>query len=404
MKKAFVLCLVLIASMITVTGSIAYFTDSIETRNIVESGNLHILQHEYERVKQSGSYTSTLRDYTQEQLIYPCVNPNGEREEVTVGEYTVSMYNESVGNFVDKIVVVENAGKNIAYVRTYVAVPAYADANGDHVEWLHLDKNETDGWVWCNEPIEDQLIDGINYDIWYATNTNQLHPGKTTAPSLLGFYLDPLVNHNGTNYTYRDVQLCTEENLTILVATEASQAIVFEAVTADSGEVIKAAADVALDTTYGAAPGNNRHPWAKVVIVGNQNELNAALEASQYDAQIGLKEGAYTLPEALPNGIRLFAMDLNVTLTSPANLSAYDVEFDGVTFTNAVTFTGHGSFEDVVFMDGWSAAPATGDILFSKCVFDKYAQSAGQGVITLSECTKPDGTPWTPAGNTAQTE
>lgn len=394
MKRALVLCLAIIVSLIAVTGSIAFFTDSISTSNVVASGNLHILQHEYERADDG-----TLREYTQNQLLYPCVNlpgdPSASREDVTVDTHTVRMYDETVRNFVDKIVVAENTGKNISYVRTFVAVPAYNNAAGESVKWLHLDTNSNDGWVWSAKPIKDE-IDGHYYDIYYATNTNQLNPGETTAPSLLGFYLDPKVNHNGTNYIFEDTLLGSGDDMTILVATTASQAIVFEA------DSTRTAAEVAQDTTFGS-PANKCHPWAKIVPVANQADLNAAIAAATYDTRIGLKDGSYVLPAQIPAGVRLFAMGLNVTLTGPADLSGYDIEIDGVTFENAVSFTGHGSFEEVTFKAGWTAAPTSGDILFSECVFDAYTLAAGDYQVTLKDCTDSQLNPM-PAPDTTITE
>lgn len=398
MKRALVLCLAIIVSLIAVTGSIAFFTDSIDTSNVVASGNLHILQHEYERVKDAnGNYTGELQEYTQNQILYPCVNLTESYEEVTVDNHTVLMYDETVRNFVDKIVVAENTGKNVAYVRTFVAVPAYKNAAGESVQWLHLDCNTDadDGWLWCTSPIPSQTIDNAIYDIYYATNTIQLNPGETTAPSLLGFYLDPKVNHNGTNYIFGDTLLGTSDGMTILVATTASQAIVFEA------DSTRTAAEVAQDTTFGS-PENN-HPWAKIVPVANQAELDTAIAAATYDTRIGLKDGSYVLPAQLPSGVRLFAMGLDVKLTGPADLSGYDIEIDGVTFENAVSFTGHGSFEEVTFKAGWTAAPTSGDILFSECVFDAYTLAAGNYQVTLKDCTNSQLNPM-PAPDTTVTE
>lgn len=394
MKRALVLCLAIIVSLIAVTGSIAYFTDSISTSNVVASGNLHILQHEYERADDG-----TLREYTQNQLLYPCVNlpgdPSASREDVTVDTHTVRMYDETVRNFVDKIVVAENTGKNIAYVRTFVAVPAYYRGVGEEresVPWLHLDCNTGNGWLWSKEPIKEQKIDGHYYDIYYATNTNQLNPGETTAPSLLGFYLDPKVNHNGTNYIFEDTLLGSGDHMTILVATEASQAIVFK----DAYE--------AMESTF---PGSSHHPWETVIPVNDQAKLTAELEKAiangTYDVRIGLKDGEYSLPPQLPAGVRIFALGLNVTLTGPADLSGYDIEIDGVTFENAVSFTGHGSFEEVTFKAGWTAAPTSGDILFSECVFDAYTLAAGDYQVTLKDCTDSQLNPM-PAPDTTITE
>ena len=343
MKRAFILCLALITSLFAVTGSIAFFTDNIEAYSTVKSGNLHILQHEYERkMADDGSYT--LREYTQDQVIYPGVKANGtSTEKVTVGEYVdIAINHDNIRGFVDKIVVAENGGSLNAYVRTFVAVPAYSNGTSN-VEWIHLDWNKANGWtVDKDQVIRNQEIDGVNYDIWYATNTNVLAPNAVTAPSLLG---------------YTD-------------------------------------AFIALNTTYGNAPGDGRHPWAneKIILVADQTSLNNALTNATYDTQIGLSEGGYTLPATeLPAGIRIFATGKNVTITGPVDISAKDVEFDGVTFTNAINFTGWGSFEAVVFEQNCTVnfVPDNCNVLFSSCKFNGAYPSAED--IVLSNCTDLNG-------------
>ena len=386
MKRAFILCLALITSLFAVTGSIAFFTDNIEAYSTVKSGNLHILQHEYERkMADDGSYT--LREYTQDQVIYPSAKADGtSAEKVTVGEYVdIAINHDNIRGFVDKIVVAENGGSLNAYVRTFVAVPAYSNGTSN-VEWIHLDWNNANGWIVCDKDqvIRNQKIDGVNYDIWYATNTNVLAPNAVTAPSLLGYYIDSQVNHNGTHYTLDGVQLGSSSELKILVATEAAQ--VTPASFTD--------AFVALNTTYSKAPGDGRHPWAneKIILVANQTALNNVLTTATYDTQIGLSEGEYTLPATeLPAGIRIFATGKNVTITGPADISAKDVEFDGVTFTNAINFTGWGSFEAVVFEQNCTVnfVPDNCNVLFSSCKFNGAYPSAE--AIVLSNCTDLNG-------------
>jgi predicted ribosomally synthesized peptide with SipW-like signal peptide len=112
MKRAYLLSIVIILSLAAVTGTLAYFTDQVEVKSVVASGSLDILQHEYERVKDAnGAYTSQYQPCTQKQVLYP-------------------------GSDIDKIVQIENTGKNIAYVRTFVAVPACSTANGTSTSWI----------------------------------------------------------------------------------------------------------------------------------------------------------------------------------------------------------------------------------------------------------------------------
>lgn len=394
MKRAIVLCLALIVSLFAVTGSIAYFTDNITTTNVVEAGNLHILQHEYERVKDGNGFVmenreNKLQPYTQKQAIYPGVETEGEVQKLIIKDVSYDINKAKMNGFVDKIVVAENGGTLGAYVRTFVAVPAYYKSSDtskltfeDSLQWIHLDWNTKD-WDVSLAPILNQDIGGVKYDIWYATNKTLLKPGAVSAPSLLGYYLDSQVNHNGTNYTLDGVNLGSDSSLTILVATEAAQAI-----PTGIGDSPRAGAVESLNTTYSGKadvdPGPNRHPWAdsNIKTVKSQAELKTELTNATYNTQIGLANGSYELPETLPAGVRIFAMGDAVKLTAKdGKFSAQDVEFDSVTFTTEVTFTGWGAFENCTFLENFYISETSGQVIFSKCVFKKTQPTASETII-----------------------
>lgn len=362
MKRATLLCIAIIVSLVAVTGTLAYFTDQIQTEGIVASGNINIFQHEYERVRDAdGNYTSQLQSYSQGQLLYP-------------------------GSDIDKIVQIENSGKNNVFVRTFVAIPAYYDANGNSTSWLELNKNDAaDEWIWSDSPIQNVEIDGVIYDIHYATNTEILAPGKTTSACILGYHISEHVGYDGQRYVLKlpdstVVPLSTERDFKLLVSTEATQAIVFDN------------AIEAMNTTYGSEPARNRHPWQKTIYITSSSALKAALDSAPYDTQICLAKGSYSLPEKLPNGIRIEGAEQGVALTLAATLQAYDVEIDGVTIENEMNFRGHGSFQNVIFLNGWNASQLTGDLQFDHCVYDAGQGTAGQYTISQTNCTTTDGT------------
>lgn len=334
MKKTLLICAIIAALLVVAGGTVAFFTDSEEGYGVVASGELSILQHEYDEYAGPGSAAN--KPYTQGRMIYP-------------------------GVAVNKIVTVENIGKNVAYVRTFIAVPTAGE--GKSLAELNVNEAENNGWVWNDAPIPGELIDNVLYDIYVATYTTPLNPDETTTPSLMGYTVSPKVSQDGTEYVWRDgstlIPLGTSESFNILVATEASQAIVFKN------------ANEAMQATYGTVP--NHHPWETVVFAASQPELNTAIAnaATNYNTRIGLRKGTYTLPETLPNGIRIFAMDTDVEVTN-TTLSGYDIEIDGITFPNALSFTGHGSFQEVTFIAGYTATPTTGEILFDHCI-DKTA-------------------------------
>jgi len=308
MKKLLILSFCAVILLTVVSGSIAFFTDSVQTdNNVITAGSIDITQYEYEREKgEDGSYTSKLQPYSQDQTIHPCVQSNPTRVDVIITDpnevqQTLNLYVSGMHNFVDKIVTVKNEGASYASVRTYVAVPATAEG----VSWIHLDKNTQGGWVWhdmvgdenaaegstegttegstesstegttegstegaAENPIEDiiirgQEIDGKFYNIHVATNTLALAPGATTAPSLLGFYLDSRITNQNGSYIFTDDagkthNLGSEAEMSILVATEATQAIGFVGNETELNKLFKNAYD-ALDTVFGAP--DKHHPW-----------------------------------------------------------------------------------------------------------------------------------------------
>ena len=245
MKKSVVLSLAIIMCLFAVTGSIAYFTDIIIVQNEVQSGTLHIEQFEFERVTGKDG-TVTLQKFTQDQAIYPSVGKVSHSNKAESYDFsttdkegkpyadklTAKLMQDSLHGFVDKIVAVKNTGNLQIYVRTYVAVPT------DFVEAVHLDWNqdtwseaEKPLWIEATKPIQDTItvedhnIFNVPYTIYYATCTASVDPGAISSPSLLGFYLDSQVNHNGTHYTLDGKDLGTSSELKILVASAASQVI-----------------------------------------------------------------------------------------------------------------------------------------------------------------------------------
>ncbi len=366
MKRAILLTITIIVSLVAVTGTLAYFTDQVQADGVIASGNLSIYQHEYERIKDAnGIYTGQLQPYTQGQMLFP-------------------------GSDVDKIVQIENAGKNTAYVRTFVAVPAYYTASGTSTSWISLLRNEAaTNWQWSEAPIPNVRIDGATYDVYYATNTAPLAPGETTEASMLGFHVSEQVDYDGHQYTItlesgEVVPLVKGQEFTMLITSEASQAIVFE----DAFE--------ALNVSYGGEPAIDRHPWQAMVIAENDAALAEALKSAAYDSHISLKDGNYTLPAELPDGIRLTGMGLDVKVTLADTLYAYDVEFDHMIITNQMVFTGNGSFQDITFENGWKVTQPDGDVQFDGCRYDSGVVDSGAYTVTQTNCTTLDGTPVIP--------
>ena len=312
MKKvlAMILSLTLVVTL-TIGGSIAYLTSEDSDVNVMTLGNVQIDQIEQQRVEnEDGTYADALEPYEDNQTMLPAVYLNGQmKEDVKVGDYTIQMRDESVKNYIDKIVTVKNTGKTDAYVRTIIALPNGGEdwrGNDDaSQEWLHWNGVDNDyyddnnGWMWGDshehswpddyngewDRVENVLIDGIYYDLYIATNKNIIPAGETTAPNLVGVYMDSRVNYDheyvnadGTTGAYFMEKTDAEGNktkkyiegiqdadgkLNILVATQAVQAAGF------------ADAWTALDEAFGNITVEN-HPWV------GRTDLNAPIEVKTF--------------------------------------------------------------------------------------------------------------------------
>ena len=284
MKKkivAFMLVIAMLAIAI-VGGTLAYFTDTDEATNVFTFGNVKIRQDEWERTSKTDA---TIKAFTQDKNVDPAVHDKLVKSEIEVDGTTFKIRSLE-GNYVDKIVNVTNEGTEPAYVRTIIAIPSMngwddsADPSENPLHWNFLDANDTDGigWDWNDNKdavsadfaketedgcVKAVTIDGVVYDLFIATYNTAVAPETTTAPSLVGFYLDDDVNcdENGKYFQivgkeYRDLSPYITINdegmaeLKILVATQACQTEGF----ADAWE--------ALDAAFGDITGAN-HPWAE---------------------------------------------------------------------------------------------------------------------------------------------
>lgn len=412
MRKSCLLLLAVAALTISfVSATTAFFSQSITTGNVITSGNIHIRQFEQERERNSdGAYADTLTRFTHDQVMAPLVQVgDAQTETIAVGEHQFQMRDESARNYIDRIVTIKNVGANPAYVRTFIAVPTagYPSTAPTDDNWLRWDANQSEGnlWYWGTKAtdadgnvsatqwpsdswhmINDVTIGGTQYDVYIATYSEKLAPGKTTEPCLLGFYLDGGLNYNGSQYFYTDsngtkITLSPMTSLEILVATQATQATTFR----DPW--------TALDTAFGVAASTN-HPWenAGTAFISSQEELNDVLSAqsSLSGFTLRLASGSYVLPGLLPAGIR-FVGHGEVILTCPEQLIASGVDFSHVIFANDVNFFGSGEFDQVEF-NGKFTAVFDNPAYLVDCIFHSKPQytvldSAAGEDITYENCT-----------------
>lgn len=294
MKKKKLLALGMVAALGTtavVGGTLAYFTDTDYAENVFEVGNVSIVQNEFERETENGAYKDTVKAYENNKTLMPAVyNDYNSKQSVTVDGTTVKI-RDKVGNYVDKIVNVTNDGKSDAYVRTIFAFPeveGFDTTYNANDQWFHwnavsdTDTNPTNGWYWGKDPeagqtrmewpantdnwdsVENVTINGKIYDIYVATNENILASGKTTAPSLLGLFLDHRVDcetvvdketkEETLNFTFKvsateKYNLGDISNLDVLVISQATQTEGFD----NAWE--------ALDAAFGDVNATNAKAW-----------------------------------------------------------------------------------------------------------------------------------------------
>lgn len=266
-KKILAFTLVIAMLAICFGATLAYFTDTDEATNVFAIGNIAIDQNEWERDGEE------IVEFTQEKNVVPAVLKYLTKSDVTVDGYTFKIRSLE-GNYIDKIVNVTNTGSNLAYVRTIIAVPNMngyddsADATHNPLHWNYLDATDFngEGWDWNGSndaEVTEQLcyaqnvmIDGASYDIYVATYNVELTPDEITSPSMVGFYLDPTVDHDENGYFFVDgngekqslEEWMNDGSLKFLVATQAVQADGF----VDAWE--------ALDAAFGAITAENL-PW-----------------------------------------------------------------------------------------------------------------------------------------------
>ena len=170
---------VLVAAL-AVAGTLAYLTSTDSDVNVMTLGNVKI-----EQVEQERDANGDLVNFTQGKPAYPAVGPvEWATEGVEVNGEKYKVFTEDLKNVVDKIITVNNTGKNDAYVRTIVAIEA---PNGDPSDLIHLNYNGTD--VTASDGFIKN-VDGVDYYVVTYTYKEAIKAGEKSAPSLMQVFLD----------------------------------------------------------------------------------------------------------------------------------------------------------------------------------------------------------------------
>lgn len=233
-KKLVALIMVLALAFTTlVGGTLAYFTDTDDAKNVMTLGNVTIEQIEQER-----NANGELATFTQNKPALPAVGtPAWADEKITVGGFEHSVFADSFKNVVDKFVNVRNAGTVDAYVRTIIAIEA-PDYDPNNLIGVNVNENSNDITM---TPWATVDIKGVNYVYSVFTYEKILAPGKTTPVSLAQVYLaSATTNEDAAKFG---------DTWEILAFSQGVQ----EAGFADAA--------TALDTAFGVANATNVASW-----------------------------------------------------------------------------------------------------------------------------------------------
>lgn len=243
----------IIAVTAIASASLAYLNDAKTVTNTFTWGNVKIELIE----KQRGE--NGLEDFEQGKTILPIVgSAQGEKDEYGM---------PTAKNYVDKMVTIENTGKNDAYIRAYFAIPAALDDGyetfnaGMNVLHFNFGNKVVNGVVSSTEGVEwiwthgnkwnyyETEIDGIKYNVYYADYYQAVKAGDTTEQLIQGVYLDKSFEmKDGKGYAFgKEIEGWNWDNNIV------SCPIYAVAVQADGFE----SADAAITAAFGA----NYNPW-----------------------------------------------------------------------------------------------------------------------------------------------
>ena len=434
-KSTLIMVLSLVLSLaLAAGGTLAYLTDEDGDINVMTVGNVQIVQNEQQRVDQ-GEANSELEEFEQNKNMMPIVDKGMQKIAQDVNGWEIKIRDEDTyRNYVDKIVSVTNTGNSDAYVRTLLAFPTKGYDSNELAfdEWLHwnyvsdTDTTPNNGWMWGTEEngvewpnntkdwnaFYNVEINGEEYTVYIATNEDVLAAKKTTAPTLVGMFLDAAVDNelkedgtinyyvtkNGTKFDLGDIS-----KLEILTLSQAVQA--------DGFDTAWEAFDAAFPTTEDAivnwmtnievgSPGDKNDTNNPPILVGDNDKVTFDVPAGAYrvtnatelkdvvaagETVLLLAAGEYDIDGCKNKNLTLIGEDQENTIIkvvgegqSEAN-GQLDYGFDSstVTFqnltikTNNATYAGYarlnGTYKDVNFD---SCYCLNGDSVFEYCTFN----------------------------------
>ena len=290
-RKMILVVSLLLALTVSLTGTMAYLSDTDEDINVMTLGNVQIEQHEMKR-KEDIAYNATLKEgdlvpFTDGIKLYPAFPVNGagtdysaamDREEllewgpyVHTGTAANGLWNNTkLVGAVDKMVFVENTGNSPAYFRTLIAYERPDGVTiGEAGNGADIMINENGNDVVYNaiddRYVGDIVVEDVQYTVYEYIYQDALLPGEWSHPSLL----QVVMTHNADNET----MALLGETYEILALSQAVQVENLEQLGAKG----------ALDTAFGDVTTANAALWFSgmealpVATASTADELAAAL-------------------------------------------------------------------------------------------------------------------------------
>lgn len=251
-KKILALSMCIALAAIAIVGaSLAYFTDADQATNTFTVGGVKIKLIE----EQSNEDHTGFVPYTGDKVLMPIVG-SAQGEKYPNGQ-------PKAANYIDKVVTIKNTGKSAAWIRAYYAVPSDLD---DGYETFNAGANILHGnfgnngdkttfeneWKWKKDgkwQYFETVMDGVNYNVYFADYYQPVAANETTKQFICGVYLDKNVDMK--NGKYIDPRH-PEADLSILEGT-VKYPVFAVAVQAEGFDNAAAAMDAAFGAQY--------NPW-----------------------------------------------------------------------------------------------------------------------------------------------
>ena len=362
-KKLIIMITAIVLVLTTAVGlTLAYLTDRDSDVNVMTVGKVTISMDIQERSVNGG-----LADFTQKKELRPFVaqtNDSGATGLDAKDAYGMPSA-VTAKNFIDKIVTVENTGRNDAYIRVIVAVPLAVDhvvhildGNGVDVDGSTTDQDPSYGWT--KTTADDMVINGIDHKVYVYTSAI-IAPQEEMAAVIAGIYLDSKVDFDDETKTWI-TRGTTDYNYDTPVAIDwdfdngVEIPVYAQAVQADG---FLSAAD-AFTTAFGDVGTAIVNPWERTAFVKTEAEFTAALNNANVGTIVLTDDIEITSAKTVSRSVIIdgnsfafvAASDKVITLaTDNKNVVIKQAAFDSVSVSVAANFNGTLAVEDCTDLD-----------------------------------------------------